>query len=126
MAHFAKLDKNNKVISVHVVSNEVATDEQKGIDHLKSVHGQDTKWVQTSYNTYGGKHLLGGTPFRKNFAQIGGSYHLGLDAFIPPCFYDGWNLNSETCLWEMPIPHPDDGNAYQWNNYTHSWDLIEE
>ena len=101
MAHFAKLDKNNKVLSIVVVNNDVITDtngpeqEQLGIDFLKSIHGQDTNWVQTSYNTYGGEHLLGGTPLRKNFAQIGGTYHLGLDAFIPPCDYQGWKFNQE-------------------------------
>lgn len=115
MAHFAKLDKNNIVLSVHVVDNNIATTEQAGIDFLKSLHGQDTNWVQTSYNAN----------FRKNFAEIGGSYHIGLDAFIPECQNNGWHLNSETCQWEMPIPYPQDGQTYYWNNVKVNWELAE-
>jgi hypothetical protein len=74
MAHFAKLGIGNIVERVNVVSNDVATTEQAGIDFLKNLHGQDTNWKQTSYNTYEGVHSLGGTPLRKNFAGIGYTY----------------------------------------------------
>ena len=121
MAHFAKLDKNNKVLSIVVVNNDVITDtngqeqEQLGIDFLKSLYGQDTNWVQTSYNDN----------FRKNFAAIGGTYHVGLDAFIPPCDYQGWKFNQELCKWEVPVPYPSDGKQYYWNNIICNWSLNE-
>jgi len=69
MAHFAKLNSENIVIHVEVVNNNEAVTEQNGIDFLKTLHGADTIWKQTSFNTHGGIHLLGGTPFRKNFLK---------------------------------------------------------
>jgi hypothetical protein len=60
MAHFAKLDENNVVIFVEVVSNDVATTEQAGIDFLNGLYGTTDTWKQTSYNTYGNVHALGG------------------------------------------------------------------
>ena len=73
------------------------------------------KWIQTSYNTYGGEHKLGGTPLRKNFAGIGFTYDKTKDAFIPPQQFPSWTLNETTCLWEPPIPQPSDGKAYRWD-----------
>ena len=120
MAHFAKLDKSNIVIKVHVVVNAVIADadgndvEQKGIDFLTDLHG--TGWYkQTSYN---------GT-FRKNYAGIGYTYDGGRDAFISPQHYPSWVLNEDTCKWESPIPYPDDGKFYKWDESSSSWKEIE-
>ena len=130
MAHFAKLGLNNEVIGVHVVDNVNLLDadgndqEQIGIDHLLRVHGGGT-WVQTSYNTFGGKHSYGGTPLRKNYAGIGYTYDASLGAFIQPKPFASWTLNEETCLWEAPAPYPDDGKVYVWNEETQAWDLVE-
>ena len=65
MAHFAKLGKGNKILTVVAVHNNVATTEQAGIDFLNNLYNTRDVWKQTSYNTHGGVHLLGGTPFRK-------------------------------------------------------------
>ena len=123
MAHFAKLSLGSKVVSVHVVSNEVATTEQVGIDFL---HKQTDYpfWVQTSYNTRGGVHTLGGTPFRKNYAGKGYKYDEDRDAFIPKQPFNSWTLNEDTCRWEAPSARPDDGKRYEWNEETTSWDEI--
>ncbi len=75
MAHFAQIDENNIVINVLVI-------EQDMVD--TGLFGEPSKWIQTSYNTYGGVHALGGTPFRKNYAGIGYTYDVSRDAFIPP------------------------------------------
>ena len=83
-------------------------------------------WKQTSYNTYGGVHRYGGTPFRKNYAGIGFKYNESLDAFIPPQDFPSWILNEETCLWEAPVAKPDDGQKYDWNETTQQWDLDEQ
>jgi hypothetical protein len=80
-------------------------------------------WIQTSYNTHGGVHKLGGTPLRKNYAMIGGTYDSQLDAFIPPKPYASWVLNEETCLWEAPTPRPDEETFYFWDEETLTWVL---
>lgn len=99
MAHWAELDKNNIVLRVLVTNNE---DSNEGYDWL--IENLGGRWVKTSYNTYGGVHQLGGTPFRKNYAGIGYSYDEQRDAFIPPKPDGvGWILNEETCLWENPL-----------------------
>jgi len=132
MAHFCKLGVGNKVLEVHVVSNDVATTEQAGVDFLNNLYGTNDIWKQTSYNTRGGEHILGGTPFRKNFAGVNWKYNQTLDAFIPPKPYNSWILNQTTCLFEAPIPQPeltqeqiDNNNFYRWNEATESWDLID-
>ena len=129
MAHFAKLD-NNIVLAVHALDNHVTADsegvedENIGVAYLTKIH-KHSNWKQTSYNTIGGVHQLGGTPFRKNFAGIGYTYDAVKDAFIPPKPYSSWTLNEDTCRWEAPVAYPDDGKRYNWNEETTSWDLLE-
>ena len=125
MAHFAKLGTGNIVEKVVVVSNDVATTEQAGIDFLNNLYKTRDVWKQTSYNSYGGEHKLGGTPFRKNYAGIGFAYDEAKNAFIPPKPFDSWTLNETTCLWEPPTPYPEDDNNYTWNEATQQWDLNE-
>jgi len=124
MANFCKLGK--KVEKVEVISNDIALTEQAGIDFLNNFYGTNDIWKQTSYNTIGGEHKLGGTPFRKNFAGIGFKYNQYKDAFIAPKPYNSWILNEDTCLWEAPIAYPADGKDYTWNETTTSWDLVED
>ena len=131
MASFAKIGLNNKVIAVHSVVNEVLHDsngierEDIGVDFLTKLHGWAI-WKQTSYNTYGGVHSSGGTPLRKNFAGVGYTYDEDRDAFIPKKPFNSWILNETTCLWEAPVVMPQDGNQYNWNEQTLSWDLVEK
>ena len=114
MAHFAKLGTGNIVEKVEVVSNDIATNEQAGVDFLNTLYGTRDIWKQTSYN---------GT-IRKNFASIGYSYDQTRDAFIPPKPFNSWILDEDTCLWEAPVAKPDDEQIYQWNETTKQWDLI--
>ena len=128
MAHFAKLDESNIVTTVNVVhNNELLVDgtenEQKGINFLKKLYNWDY-WKQTSYNTTGGVHKLGGTSFRKNYAGIGYTYDADREAFIAPQPYPRGTLNDDTCLWDSPVAYPDDGQIYEWNESTTSWDVI--
>lgn len=125
MAHFAKLNNDNIVIDVQSVHNDTATDEAAGITFLNNLYGTSDTWKQTSYNTKGNVHKLGGTPLRKNYAGIGFTYDEDKDAFIPPKDYPSWTLNETTCLWEAPVTRPDDGKYYIWNEDTTSWDLQE-
>jgi hypothetical protein len=121
MAHFAKLDKNNVVIFV-----TAGSDNDNGKEAELSAKTGDV-YKQTSYNTYGGVHALGGTPFRKNYAGIGYTYDEGRDAFIPPKPYESWVLNEDTCLWDSPVPYPTDvgteenPKVYSWDEATTSW-----
>lgn len=121
MAHFAKLGTGNIVTAVNVVSNDIATTEQAGVDFLNDLYKTRDVWKQTSYNTKGGVHLLGETPFRKNYAGIGYTYDQTRDAFIPPKFFDSWILNEDTCLWEAPVAYPSDGKSYEWDESSKSW-----
>jgi hypothetical protein len=129
MATFAKLDSNNIVLEVHSLHNDVLLDggeteqEIKGINFLKKLHNWDY-WKKTSYNTNGGVHRLGGTPFRKNHAGKGYTYDATRDAFIPPQPYASWTLNDDTCIWDPPVAYPADGKPYIWNELTTSWDLL--
>jgi hypothetical protein len=128
MASFAKIGVNNEVITVLSVNNEVLKDsngveqESIGIDFLTKLTGHSV-WKQTSYNTQGGVHGLGGTPFRKNYAGIGMTYDEDRDAFINKKPFNSWILNENTCVWESPIPCPDENNLYIWNEETLSWTL---
>ena len=124
MAHFAKLGKGNKVEQVIVVSNDVATTEQAGVDFINNLYRTNDIWKQTSYNTEKGEHKLGGTPFRKNYAGLGYRYDEAKDAFIPPQTFPSWTLNEETCQWEAPVAYPDDDNNYRWDETTTNWVLI--
>ena len=115
MAHFAKLDDNNIVLEIHVVSNDAldsSDEENSGIAFLTEWSGGYTKWKQTSYN---------GT-FRKKYAGIGDYYDEQRDAFYPPNKpFDSWTLNEETASWEAPIPLPLDGKFYSWNEENLEW-----
>ena len=107
MSHFAKI-KNGFVETV-IVAEQDFVDTQEGT------------WVQTSYNTYGGQHSLGGTPLRKNYAGIGYIYDSTRDAFYSPKPYISWVLNETTCLWEPPVAYPDDDRRYTWDEDTTRW-----
>jgi hypothetical protein len=132
MASFAKIE-NNIVITVISVVNEVIKDsnnieqEQLGIDFLNQLYNTNDNWKQTSYNTHGGIHNNGGTPFRKNHAGKGYTYDENRDAFIPPKPYNSWILNEETCNWNAPVAKPttelEDNQYYTWNEETQSWTL---
>ena len=118
MAHYAFIDFNSIVTEVITGKNE----KEDGVDWEQwygEFRGQTCK--QTSYNTYGGVHQLGGTPIRKNYAGIGYKYDPQRDAFIPPQPFPSWIVNEDTCLWDAPTPIPTDGQRYNWDEATTSW-----
>ena len=116
MAHYAFLDENYIVTEVIVGKDESNYDWEA---HYGQFRGQLCK--RTSYNTHGGVHNSGGTPYRKNYAGIGYSYDPQRDAFIPPKPFASWGLNESTCLWDPPTPMPTDGKMYRWDEDTTSW-----
>lgn len=117
MAHFAKLDDNNRVTAVNVVNNEdiqnleFPESEPVGIEFLNNWAGTVFTWKQTSYNNN----------FRNNYAGIGYTYDAGRDAFIPPQPFASWVLNEDSCLWDAPVPYPEDGGTYKWDEDSLSW-----
>jgi len=128
MASFAKIE-NNIVITVVSVVSDVLKDsngmeqESIGIQFLKTLYNEPNAiWKQTSYNTVGGMHLLGGIPLRKNHAGIGYTYDENRDAFIPPKPFNSWILNESTCLWEAPVVYPINGGKYIWNEQIKNWE----
>jgi hypothetical protein len=115
MAHFAKIDENNIVTKIIVADQE-------------AIDTQDGTWIQTSYNTYGGKHYNAdtgeedsGTPLRKNYAGKGYTYDSVRDAFIPPTPFPSWTLDETTCLWEAPVSYPTDDKMYNWDEDNQQW-----
>lgn len=120
MAHFAEIGLNNTVLRVIVVHNNECLDENgqeseaKGAEFCRGLFGGT--WVQTSYNGN----------MRKNFAGQGFTYDSGRDAFIPPKPFASWVLNETTCRWDPPIPYPNDGNRYSWDENTTSWLIVSE
>jgi hypothetical protein len=111
MAHFAKVVDG-------VVSQVIVAEPEFFQTFVDSSPGE---WLQTSYNTHGGEHKLGGTPLRKNYAGIGFTYDRVKDAFIPPKPFASWVLNEDTCLWDAPVAMPDDGKIYTWDEATTNW-----
>ena len=83
-------------------------------------HGKVQAVRRMSYNTQGGVHKLGGTPFRKNYAGVGYMYDPVRDAFYAPQPYDSWVLNEDSCYWEPPVPRPE-GMDWHWNEATLEW-----
>jgi len=112
MGHYAKV-LDGKVVEVIVADSDF-------FDTF--VDTSPGEWIQTSYNTDGGVHRLGGTPLRKNYAGIGFTYDATRDAFIPVKPYDSWTLNETTCKWDPPVPFPGGSGSYLWNDSDQSWD----
>ena len=123
MAHYTFLNMQNIVTEVIVGKDETEGNTNWEI-HYGNIREQVCK--RTSYNTRGGVHLNDGTPFRKNYAGIGYTYDESRDAFIPPKPYDSWTLNETSCLWECPVDYPTDGQVYEWNEETQTWDATED
>jgi hypothetical protein len=119
MSHFAQIDENGIVLQVLVIDQ----------DEINSYRwGDPATWIQTSYNTRGGVYYTPNTSspdpdqskaFRKNYAGIG--YTWDGVGFIPPKPYPSWIMNSFSYLWEAPVPYPEDGNFYAWDEDTLSW-----
>jgi hypothetical protein len=109
MSHFAKV--TNGVVEEVIVAEQ---------DFINTLEDKDS-WIQTSYNTHGGVHALGGTPLRKNYAFIGCTYDSNLDAFIPIKPYASWIFDPQTCLWSAPVAMPQDGKLYFWDESLLNW-----
>lgn len=110
MSHFAKV-VNNKVVQVIVAEQEFFNN---------FVDSSPGEWIQTSYNTFANQHPEG-RPLRGNYAGIGYTYDKENDVFYAPQPFPSWQLNTNTWLWEPPIPYPQDNKQYTWNESTQSW-----
>jgi hypothetical protein len=105
MSHWAEIDEDNIVVRVLVGNN---SEPDEGEAFMNSLGGT---WVKTSYNGN----------IRKNFAGIGYEYRSEIDAFVPPQPFPSWTLNEDTAQWESPVPYPEDGIMYQWNEELTDW-----
>jgi hypothetical protein len=117
MAHFAQLDQNNVVVQVIVVDNkDTQTElgiesEEVGIAFCKSLFGENTKWVQTSFNS----------SFRGCFAGVGSTYDSRTDTFLPPKPYQSWQFDNKQLKWVAPVPKPDGEGVYMWDESVTNW-----
>ena len=124
MAHFCELNSNNVVIRTLIVHNNELLDkngyerEENGVKFLKKIYGDNTVWVQTSYNN----------SFRRKFATSGWSYNYEKDVFVEPQPFPSWSLNLETLIWEPPIPMPEftDDTFYWWSETNMKWMAVYE
>ena len=119
MSHFAKVEDG-------VVTNVIVAEQE----HINTLDGT---WVQTSYNTRGGKHYDpntgeedSGTPLRKNYAGIGDTYDSAKDAFYGQQPYPSWTLDENTCMWKPPVAYPEDDKMYNWDEDTTAWVEVTE
>jgi hypothetical protein len=110
MAHYAFLDSNNIV-------TEVIT----GIDETELIEGLHPEIWYGNFRNQTCKRTSYNYNYRKNYAGIGFTYNEELDAFVPPKPYNSWILNENTCLWEAPIPYPNNQKRYQWNESEQEW-----
>ena len=145
MAHFAKIDDNNIVVQVVVVSNDTATDEQAGITFLQNLYNDTATWKQTSYNTFQNTHRLGETAFRGNYAGNGYIWDADNNIFLTPKPFTSWTKHTSSATWRSPLGNAPDlteeqvsqNNAnshrwiYNWNESAYQsdnstgWDLID-
>ena len=123
MGHFAK-------VSNGIVTKVIVAEADFFNNFVDDSPGQ---WIQTSYNTRGGVHYQPNTNepsadqskvLRKNYAGIGYTYDATRDAFIPPQPFNSWTLNEDTCLWDSPVPYPEDGKLYKWNEELVNWEEV--
>jgi len=123
MGHFAK-------VSNGIVTRVIVAEADFFNNFVDDSPGQ---WIQTSYNTRGGVHYQPNTnepsedqskALRKNYAGIGYTYDATRDAFIPPQPFNSWTLNEDTCLWDSPVPYPEDGKLYKWNEELVNWEEV--
>lgn len=133
MAYFAQIDHDGIVQQVISISNDDAPgpaslqSEKAGQAFIANVLGLPGTWMQTSYNTHGGVHANGGTPFRYNYAGI--AYTFSNDrqwsaqkgAFISPKPFPSWILNPATAVWEAPVPIPDPDLVWEWDEENQTW-----
>jgi hypothetical protein len=125
MSHWAEINDDGVVVNV-AIGND--SEPNEGESFFQDVVGGN--WAKTSINTRGGVHYdpETGEPsedqskaLRFNYAGIGFTYDAERDAFIPPKNFNSWILNENTCLWEAPIPYPEDGGVYIWDEESTSW-----
>ena len=88
--------------------------------YWEGYYGKGGLCRRTSYNTIGGVHQNGGTPFRKNYAGTGMTYDPVRNAFYGPQPFESWTLNEESCLWECPVERPE-GEDWWWKEDTTEW-----
>ena len=132
MAHFAKINDDNEVLTVLAVDNSDFNTEAEGQAYLETHNNWPAdKWIQCSYNTRANVHLLGGTPFRANYPGIGDKWDSTNLIFHKTQPYASWTLNTTTGLWEAPIPMPNTtytdstgtvlSDFYAWNEDNQEW-----
>jgi hypothetical protein len=82
------------------------------------------QWCSDTYGGYWKQTSYSGS-FRKNFAGIGYTYNADLDAFVPPKPYPSWVLDDATCQWKAPVPMPQDGDLYEWDEAAGEWVVVD-
>ena len=127
MAHYAYINSNNVVVSV--ITGRDEDDLVPGIESWEEYYAAKRpglRCIRTSYNTWKNQHSDGGQAFRGNYAGKGYVYHEEQDMFIPPQPFPSWTVSYETASWQAPVPYPEDGNDYQWDEINTTWVALPE
>ena len=148
MAHFAKINDDNEVLSVLTLDNkdmlnaDGVEDESVGQQYLEQHNNWPAQmWIQTSNNTIGNKHSSGDNSkaFRGNYAGIGYEWDEDNQIFWPKKPYASWVKNTTDARWQSPIGDAPELTAeqtsqnqagthswgYDWNESGQSWDLTD-
>jgi hypothetical protein len=121
MGHFAQINEVNHVVQVVVADD----DKQQWLE--TNLGGT---WLQTSYNTVKGVHINRETglpsadqskALRGNFAGIGMIYDPQSDLFLTAKPFDSWILDAPSASWTAPVPMPNDGQTYEWDESALDW-----
>jgi hypothetical protein len=120
MSHFAYVPT---IVDGKGIVEQVIRIDQETLD--TGAWGNPSDWIQTSYNTYGNQHPEN-RPLRGNFAGVGFTYDAVNDVFIAPSPFPSWVLNQSTWLWEAPVPSPQDGKMYGWDEALVAWVEVDE
>lgn len=134
MAHYAFLDENNIVIDV-ITGVDENSEVPEGYSSWEDFYGQQRGKTckRTSYNTFNGTHLAGGSAFRGTFAGVGDKYDADNDCFIPESPYPSWTWDQSEYDWQAPVSRPETNpDNYEWSeeayeaDNTQGWVLTPE
>lgn len=103
MAYFAEVQ--NGIVQQVIVANQ-------GFINTLPI---PSEWIETSIEANAGQGL------RANYAGIGFIYDQTADVFYAPQPFPSWILNKTTWQWQPPIPYPNDGKIYTWDESVQNW-----
>ena len=107
------------------ITDGIVTEVITGIDETELIEGLDTETWYVNFRGQICKRTSYNNRIRFNYAGAGMSYDEVRDAFIEPKPFNSWVLDEATCQWNSPVPYPQDGKMYVWNEELGDWVAID-